>query len=764
MGLIKKNIWSLFYIIIIIGILFMFIISYFTWINNYNQFKNHHENVVKIIFNSTNSFFKQQELILDIVINKLDKKHISTSINDIQKSFVNLMKSSKTIIAFHLTKPNGDLLSISSNVKTKKIPNLLLLKESKDSFLKALKSKNMVIGRVYFSTQLNKLILPVRKAVRDNNDKVIAVLNMAISIENSNGFPKENILINQKHTIALIKDNRYRILILAKNRTGFEELYKKPTSKLLFNSIEKIVEKKYKQPIEKIKEDEKLVSVTYFSNFSKEKVISSFKFNKKYNFFVISQTTLETLNKNLYTMFMIYILIYIFVATILYLLFKYISNFQKSQKKDLYYQATHTSLTTLSNRLYLFDNLDKWINDKERCFSLFFIDMDNFKHINDTYGNSFGDNTLKEIAKRLKEITSEEDLLIHYGGDEFLIFLKTLDKNKITNFAQNILDSLNVPYSEGGKHVILRASIGISTYPNDGKTFDELMRCADASMYEAKKNQNQFFVFEDSIKNQYLRNLQIEHELKFALSNNEIYMVYQPQINSNGYIHGIEALVRWENKKLGTIPPDIFISIAEKSGIIRDIGKFIIKTSLNETKELQKSLNQEFGLSINISVKQFLDNDFLDLLNDMIKESNFKKSNIILEITENLFIEDFDYIYNLLQSIKKSGIKISLDDFGTGYSSLSLLKNLPIDELKIDKVFVDDILENEVSKNMVKSILNIGKNFDLHVVVEGAETKEQVSVMKRLDCKIFQGYYFAKPMKSKQLYEFIKNNLSSIEA
>lgn len=756
MGLIKRNIWSLFYIILAIGAIVLSMISYFTWISNYNQFKQQHENIVKIIFNSTNSFFDQQEFMLDILINQLDKEDIFANKKTIQKNFDNLIKMSDTVVGFGLAKPNGDLVDLSSNINTKKLPNLLMQKQSGNSFLKALKSKKMIIGRTYFFTPLNKLILPVRKAIRDAKGEVVAVLNVAIAIDKGAGFPKQNILMSPSHNIVIVKENRYRILLLAKSKISVEKLYKKSASKRLFRLITKIVEQKYKQLIKSIKEKEKLVTVSYFSPFAGAKVLSSFKYNKKYNFFVLSQTTLETVNKKFYILLSIYLAIYIFTFLILYLLFNYIANFEKYQKRILYRQATHDSLTGLPNRLFLSDNMSIWINEKQKCFSLFFIDMDNFKHINDTYGNKFGDKTLKEISRRLKEIILENDLVVHHGGDEFLVMVKTSDKKKIMSFAQKILDALNVPYSEKGKHVILRASIGISTYPKDGKTIDDLMRCADASMLEAKKKKNQFFIFGDSIKNKYLRDLQVEHELRFALLHDEIYMAYQPQINADGSIYGVEALVRWENEKLGNIPPDEFISAAEKSGMIRDIGRFIIKTSLTQIRDLQESLKQEFQLSINISLMQFMEEDFLDSLMDMIKNSKFPQKNITLEITENLFIEEFDYVKDLLKALRQKNIKISLDDFGTGYSSLSLLKQLPINELKIDKIFVDDILENKISKNMVQSILNIGKNFGIHVVVEGVEIKEQVSMMKSLTCKTFQGYYFAKPMIKKYLYDFCK--------
>ena len=235
-------------------------------------------------------------------------------------------------------------------------------------------------------------------------------------------------------------------------------------------------------------------------------------------------------------------------------------------------------------------------------------------------------------------------------------------------------------------------------------------------------------------------------------------MMYQPQIDKSGNLHGVEALVRWENEKLGFVPPDEFIKIAERTGIMTSLGDYIIKTSIEEIKNIQKTTNQKFELSINISVKQFMEIDFFSSLFRLIDNANFDRLRLTLEVTENVFIEDIKYIIDLLKKLKENGIKISLDDFGTGYSSLSLLKNLPIDELKIDKSFVDDILIDEVSRNMIESIISIGKKFNLKIVAEGIETLEQKELLENYGCNIFQGYYYSKPLKKNDLLNFIEKH------
>jgi len=247
----------------------------------------------------------------------------------------------------------------------------------------------------------------------------------------------------------------------------------------------------------------------------------------------------------------------------------------------------------------------------------------------------------------------------------------------------------------------------------------------------------------------------IEQELRSAIEKDELWMVYQPQINADGTLYGVEALIRWENEKLGLVGPDKFISVAEDTGLIKELGEFIISTSLKEIKKIQSDLNIKFSLSINISVIQLMEFDFLKRLLSLIKYENFDKSILTIEITESLSIEDLDESLPLLNAIKNEGIEISLDDFGTGYSSLSILKKLPINELKIDKSFIDEILYDEREKALVKSIINIGKNFGMKTLAEGVESLEQVEELKNSKCDIFQGYYFSKPLNKDDLIQYL---------
>jgi len=253
-----------------------------------------------------------------------------------------------------------------------------------------------------------------------------------------------------------------------------------------------------------------------------------------------------------------------------------------------------------------------------------------------------------------------------------------------------------------------------------------------------------------------LNRVNVEQALHKALDKHEFYMVYQPQIDHEGTIYGVEALVRWNSAEMGLVPPDQFIPIAEAAGVMPRLGKFILSTTLKEMKSLQTELGRSLQTSINISIKQFMETHFLDYLIQKIEQENFNRISLCLEITESLFIEDIDYILPLLQKVHELGLHISMDDFGTGYSSLSILRKLPIDELKIDKSFVDAILNDVTAEKMIQNIIAIGKNLEMYILAEGVERKEQEDLLKEYGCDRFQGYLYSKPLTYDALKEFLE--------
>ena len=384
-----------------------------------------------------------------------------------------------------------------------------------------------------------------------------------------------------------------------------------------------------------------------------------------------------------------------------------------------------------------------------------FLDLDNFKNINDSYGHNYGDLILKQVADRLRLLFAKPATVCRQGGDEFIILSPETDQLLLEQLALKVLSRLSEPYLVDQYSFTIGASIGICQYPNDGDSFDSLLSAADTAMYRAKKQKNDYCLFTDELRQQISSTAIIEQALHGALSNNELHMVYQPQITDEGKLYGVEALLRWHNPELGITPPDRFIPVAEDNGTIIELGYFVIDQSIQDIVNFRKSHGfSEIILSINVSIRQLQAVGFIQRLEALLRSYEYPAKQLTLEITEGIFIHDFEYMLPRLDEIRALGINLSLDDFGTGYSSLRMLKNLPIDELKIDKSFIDHITENKKDKAMVSSILNIAKNANTRVVAEGIEYREQSELLTELGCVIEQGYYHSKPITYDQLVEY----------
>ncbi|MCK5664698.1 MAG: EAL domain-containing protein, partial [Thiotrichaceae bacterium] len=416
-------------------------------------------------------------------------------------------------------------------------------------------------------------------------------------------------------------------------------------------------------------------------------------------------------------------------------------------------------------RLYLKNIEPEWVHDNAEPFSVVFIDLDNFKYINDSYGHNYGDMILKQVASRLLLLFADKGLVCRQGGDEFIILCKKTDQKNLDKIAREVLSRISKPYKIEHYKFTIGASIGICCYPTDGDSFESLFSAADTAMYRAKNNKNNYCIFTNELREQIYFTSQIEQSLHTALRQHEFHMVYQPQIASKGALYGVESLIRWNNPELGFIPPDKFIPIAEDSGFILELGHFIIDQSIQDIARLSNT-NDSFDLqlSINISVRQFLESGFLEKLKSSLITHKLPSKQLTLEITESIFIDDFEYMLPLFQEIRALGIKISLDDFGTGFSSLSMLKKLPIDELKIDKSFIDHIVDNRQDRSMVINILNIAKNLGLKIVAEGIESLQQAELLSDFDCDIQQGYFYSKGIEFTELEQYCSSYMTSLKS
>jgi len=441
-----------------------------------------------------------------------------------------------------------------------------------------------------------------------------------------------------------------------------------------------------------------------------------------------------------------------------------------------YYQAQHDSLTGLYNRRYFVDYLEHMIQRLEstkKFTYLLLIDLDHFKTINDTLGHDIGDKVLQEVAKRISSACDERYVVARLGGDEFIILSGEYgeDENCQTlayTFSKLLLERLKEPYIIDQHHLYLSASIGVNGIGNVSVNSRHFIKEADIAMYEAKaQGRDGIILFNDALEKRVKQHLEIERRLYFALEHEEIILCYQPQYNADRKIIGTEVLVRWINSDFGLVTPTEFIGIAEKTGLIIELGNFIIEEAFKTLKEWdEKGLELE-QFSVNISVRQFFHSSFskeVESLADKYLNENTRKK-VIFEITETVLIEDMNRIIAAMNRLIALGISFSMDDFGTGYSSLSSLRDMPIEELKVDKSFVSHLGEYESDELMITTILSMAKIFNLKTVAEGVETKEQFDFLLNNGCDIFQGFYFSKPLKKEQFetyydeYSLVKRSL-----
>lgn len=433
---------------------------------------------------------------------------------------------------------------------------------------------------------------------------------------------------------------------------------------------------------------------------------------------------------------------------------------RKKYEEDMMHMAYYDLLTDLPNRSFLMERLKEVLEKGDSKGALIFLDLDDFKKINDTLGHNYGDELLKVVAIKLKEALDENAILARMSGDEFIILVsETVDKFSLNNLGEKIVSIFKNPTEIGQTHVYTTASLGITLFPQDGEEANKLLKNCDAAMYYAKsKGKNNFAFFNKKMTDEITRRIEIEKELRNAIKENEFQIVYQPQVDlKSEKIKCLEALIRWNNKKFGRVSPGEFIPIAEETGLIVEIGEWIIKEVCNENKLwVEKGFNYE-GVSINVSAVQLENAHFLRNIEHIVNEVGIDASFIELEITENVLLNDVDSKIVLFEELKALGFKIALDDFGTGYSSLNYLKILPINTLKIDKCFTDNVCQNNIDRYIIESTVNIAHNMGISVVIEGVEQLEQVNILRELNSDIIQGYYYYKPMDTSEIEHIFMN-------
>ena len=705
--------------------------------------------ITKIVKADINSLLSTYESILDLINVGFNEDHQFN-----QSVLQKILKKSDLLAGFAVFNLDGTLRAKSDNLPQK----LFELKGDRyieQGFYGPVIADKLMISRPIFSPITKKWIIPIRKALIDKQGSVTGFLFSAILINKLQPkWPQSKSFGNS--LMLTLDQSFYRLLDTAMGTGEYAENFSTPFTEQHRDEIDKEL-KKQNLTLEMLRDTEEVVQFG-FNNKDKEE-LHSLSFNKQYQFWTHASRSLTSITSQLlYTSAYYFILYFIFLAVIFFL-FKWIIRIEKNKLTELAYKTEHDDLTGCYNRSVL-PHLIHDLSNVKKPFSMLYIDLDNFKNINDSFGHKYGDALLKAVSLRIQQsLTGEKGKLgdlIRYSGDQFILLIEMENKQNISDFAKKLLDDLAEMHCIFNHSLTITSSIGIACYPRDAKQLDTLISYAENSMLIAKKTKNHYLFFSQEVHQHLLKQTEIEQALRTAIEKNEISLVYQPQMDTFNKLYGVEALVRWESKTLGVITPDIFIPIAEKTGLMPILGQHIMNRAMYEISSLQRKSKTTFALSINVSVRQFVQTNFFEVLIKSILYFGEKNLPITIEITESLFIESIDVLRPIFTKMKDHNISLALDDFGTGYSSLSMLRDVPIDELKIDKSFVQDINKNKTDKAMVKSIIGMGKNLNMRVLAEGVETAEHAEILAEYGCDLFQGYHFSRALSIKELEQFIQ--------
>jgi diguanylate cyclase (GGDEF) domain len=418
-------------------------------------------------------------------------------------------------------------------------------------------------------------------------------------------------------------------------------------------------------------------------------------------------------------------------------------------------------LTDLPNRTAFTEKLTENLKTigKEESIALMYVDLDNFKMINDTLGHSYGDELLIDVTDRLKQVVDENDFLARFGGDEFIILSQNIeDIGTYDEKIKKVQKVFSYPFVLAMKEFFITISIGICLAPKDGKTTQTLIKNVDAAMYAAKGlGKNTHSYYDESIHQKLMEKIEIQSELRNAIEKGEFVVYYQAQIDlHSNKIVGFEALIRWNHPTKGMIPPLSFIGIAEETGLIVPIGRWVLMEACKMLRNCELQGHNDVTMAVNLSARQFKDVELVQMVKDTIEATGIDPEHLELEITESIALDDLNYSVDTIQKLSAMGIKFSLDDFGTGYSSMNYLKRLPVSNLKIDKSFLDTVIDDTNDQKIVTTIINLAQALNLDVIAEGVESNEQEQFLKGVNCNRAQGYLYSRPIPMNETEELFK--------
>ncbi|MBM7035739.1 bifunctional diguanylate cyclase/phosphodiesterase [Vibrio ulleungensis] len=730
-----------------------------TWDTIVDKKKIEQAAAIELFSSGVQGLLESQDIVLTLLGNQLSEHLPVTdeSILKTTKKLDSLLDSNPAVYAFAFIKPDGTVAMATSNMydgdlSSEDTFNFLENPVTKETFERTLNSDKVILGRTYFIAELDDLVIPVRKAIKDDSGNIIGVMSAGIRAKDSQLFQHD--FSNSSQLIGIARSDGYWQYNSEYNslndKTLADEFFQRPIPSSYFKTVVDNLYDVYNVDPSTVKQNTQKYMFEHEGN--KEHLQVALSYDPRFDHWYVSYVDWPQLQYQLTTTLFPYFVVFVSLHTVLFILFRYTSRTQQENEASLIKLANQDSLTGLPNRKYLRDNFDAWTQHHKR-FSLLFVDLDHFKKINDSYGHEAGDIVLTELSERVRSVLSLFDILIREAGDEFIVVSPQTNQPYLEELAKKINSELSKPFNIFGSDVVLGCSIGVSVYPDHGNNLIELLKSADRAMYLAKKTRNSYRFFNESLRGESQFKFRVEQKLRQALEHNDLKIKYQPQVNAELCLSGVEALLRWHDHELGVVSPSLFITIAEKAGMMPEVSRYLFNQLITEISQFNPCLKQA-SLSVNISVSHFMMDCFVSDVVPLINKCKESDVELVLEITETLLINDIVQAKQRVVELKSLGVKISLDDFGTGYSSLSMLKDLPMDEIKIDRSFIQNVESDHNAYKMVKNIVAIGKNLDKLIVAEGIENASHWRLLTQCGCDLFQGNFVAKPLALPEINEF----------
>lgn len=694
---------------------------------------------------------QQREVQLQTIGERLVERGAMDHPAPVQKFLEDTLSKNPSLAGLALARPDGQLVLLTGHSSDKPLPSLTANPDSARTFYQATRSSGLHIGATYYFKTLDLWVIPLRVGIRTDEDELVAIMATGLTyvslMERLDSFKLPPTC--RVHYLNL--DDESHQLIYPMNPQLYDRYLGKRTP--LLDQIQYRNERdgmRFFTALDLL-EDEAVFGVELLDPIIKQRIRVTLGSSRQWQAF----------QSRMLGQLLIYALIGGFLITVFVLL----QRREARQARILIHNATHDELTNMPNRRVILEETERSIAYNRLHGTLngvIFIDLDHFKNINDQFGHRVGDEVLVAVANRLSDQVGIENLIGRQGGDEFIVLIRQMQSEaEAIQLVEHILRGFEREFPIRGMHLRIRASFGIALGPLPADSAEDLLRRADSALYLSKDaGRGRYAFFSEALNNKLQRRMAIESELRDALARNEFQVHYQPQIESESRnIIGVEALLRWNNARLGQVGPDEFIPIAEDIGLIFEIDSFVMATGMFDMQELERQTGRALTLSINISAAEFLQSDMLSWILEHLDQTGFPAQRLVLEITETAVLKELDQAINVVRKLRERGVQVSLDDFGTGYSSLSFLHRLPVNEIKIDKSFIRDILDDEHVAKLVCSIIYMGKMLGKKVVAEGVETEGQYDLLLQEGCDLLQGYCFARPQPREQLFAMVDGAL-----